>query len=384
MPMHKGILPREGFCADVVLRLIRTTALNPALLLPLILLGRLTKRGRDLSTLHPNAARRLRFMLYVALVRKVSGWLSDKVRNNWIDDEYDWSKEIVLITGGAGGIGSAMVRLFDEMGTTVIVLDTEPIVFAASSRVHHFACDIRSSEGLAAVAEKVKRQVGHPTVIINNAGIGRGKTILDAEPRDIRLTFEVNTLALFWVTKTFLPRMVAQNHGMIVTMASYASWVTIPNLADYSGSKAAALAFHEGLSAELKTRYNAPKVRTVVVHPGFVKTRLLPGFNQGSPFLAPDQEPESVAEAVVKQVLSGRSGQVIIPGYGGILAAMRAFPDWHSFRARNKLQTIMEKFEPQQPRSDARAPYEEGESQTETIESAVLVSEASDGMVKSS
>jgi all-trans-retinol dehydrogenase (NAD+) len=56
--------------------------------------------------------------------------------------------------------------------------------------------------------------------------------------------------------------MVAANHGMIVTVASYAAYITVPNMTDYGASKAAALAFHEGLTAELKTRYQAPKVRT--------------------------------------------------------------------------------------------------------------------------
>lgn len=129
MPMHKGLLPREGFCGDVVLKLARQTALNPALLLPLILLGRFTKQGRDLSILHPTAFSRLKTLLWVALLRRISNWWSDKARNNWLGDEYNWEKEVVLITGGAGGIGGCMVKLFEEMGVTVVVLDVQPMSF---------------------------------------------------------------------------------------------------------------------------------------------------------------------------------------------------------------------------------------------------------------
>lgn len=129
MPAHNGILPREGLCADVILKLIRRTALNPALLLPLVLLARLTKKGQDLSILHPTAARRLRILLYYALARRASAWLSDRVRNNWSDDRYDWSREIVLVTGGAAGIGGSMVRFFEEKGVKVVVLDIQPMSF---------------------------------------------------------------------------------------------------------------------------------------------------------------------------------------------------------------------------------------------------------------
>lgn len=131
MPIHKGLIPREGFCAHVVLRLIRQTILNPALLLPLVLLARFTRNGRNLSILHRKASSRLNKLFLIALVRGVSNWWSDKARNNWVDDDYDWSKEIVLITGGADGIGGRMVKLFAERGITVVVLDNRPLSFTA-------------------------------------------------------------------------------------------------------------------------------------------------------------------------------------------------------------------------------------------------------------
>jgi short-subunit dehydrogenase len=236
---------------------------------------------------------------------------------------------------------------------------------AAASRVHHFYCDIRSPENLAAAAEKITSQVGYPSVIINNAGVVRGKTILDATPADVRFTFDVNALAHFWVTKTFLPHMVTQNHGMVVTVSSFASWITVPNMVDYAATKAAVMAFHEGLSAELKTRYNAPRVRTVVVHPGSTNTPLFTGFNQGASFLLPVQAPESIAEAVVKQILSGRSGQVITPEAGGMFPALRAYPDWHSFRVRSQGEKAMLNYKGRQVIEDAAAaaaPFESNDS----------------------
>ncbi len=128
---------------------------------------------------------------------------------------------------------------------------------------------------------------------------------------------------------------------MVVTVASYASYVTAPGIVDYASSKAAALSFHEGLTAELKTKYNAPKVRTVVINQGYTKTPLFEGWTNNSKFLLPSLEPETVAQVIVEKVLSGKSGQVILPGFGGLLAGMRAWPHWMQIRMRANGEKLM-------------------------------------------
>ncbi|KHO00050.1 NAD(P)-binding domain protein [Metarhizium album ARSEF 1941] len=375
MPMHQGFLPREGFCLDVVLKLFRRTAGNPVLLLPLVLLARFSKRGRDWAILHPKTARRLRMLFCFAVLRRLSAWYSDKMRNNWVHDQYVWSKEIVLVTGGAAGIGASMVRLFAEKGITVVVLDVQPMTMKTSSRVHHYQCDLRSPDAVIAVADRIRAEVGHPSVLIHNAGVARGKTIMDAEPADVRFTFDVNALCHYWVTKAFLPNMVSTNHGIIVTVSSIAAWTGLPDLVDYGASKAAALAFHEGLSGELKFRYNASRVRTITVHPGHTQTALFAGFNQGNSFVLPMLHPDSIAEAVVKQVLTGRSGTVVLPETGSMLSWLRALPDWYGIRVRSKAQGSMKNWSGRQVIQDVGAVHQRAESQhDEPSESTVLVS----------
>lgn len=250
---------------------------------------------------------------------------------------------------------------------------------SAAAKVHHYLCDIRSYENVEAVAKMIREQVGHPTVVINNAGVARGKTVLDAQPGDIRFTFDVNSLAPYWTAKAFLPNMVTNNHGMIVTVSSYASWLTIPNMVDYGASKAAALAFHEGLTAELTTRYKTPKIRTVIVHPGHTKTALFTGYDQKTDFLMPQLEPETIADAVVRQLLTGRSGTVVVPETGTMLASLRMLPDWYSVPLRAKAQECMINFKGRQVIENVDAAYEGDEHGTktdhnDTSESTVLVS----------
>jgi short-subunit dehydrogenase len=77
----------------------------------------------------------------------------------------------------------------------------------------------------------------------------------------IRQTFEVNTIAHFWTVREFLPSMIKQNHGHVVTIASMASFVAPGLMADYGS-----LAFHEALTQEIRHCYRAKKIRTRYVH----------------------------------------------------------------------------------------------------------------------
>ncbi|CAG8980485.1 hypothetical protein HYALB_00013121 [Hymenoscyphus albidus] len=339
MPMHNGWLPREGITADPVIRLLKRTAFNPVATLLLILLARYTKRGSDLAILHETAFARIRKLFYFGLFRWVSGFLDSGVLNNWVKDEYHWEKEVVLVTG--------------------------------ASNVHYYKCDITSPATIAKIAAEVRKDVGNPTIIINNAGVARGKNILDATEKDVRFTFDVNTFAHYWLAKEFVPSMVQSNHGMIVIVASIAAFVTVPNMTDYAASKAAAHSFHEGLAAELKTRYNAPKVRTIIVNQGYTKTPLFEGFSNDATFLNPPLEPETVAEAIVKKVLSGSSGQVILPEIGSNLTLFRGMPHWYQTTVRSKGEKMMKNWDGRQV-IDVEKRGSGGEKEGES-ESTVLV-----------
>jgi all-trans-retinol dehydrogenase (NAD+) len=215
------------------------------------------------------------------------------------------------------------------------------------------------------VAAQIRTDVGTPTILINNAGVVQGKTLLDATEKDIRFTFDVNTFAHCWTVQEFLPAMIKADHGMVVTVASTAAWVTVPNMVDYAASKAAAYAFHEGLTAELQTRYNAPRVRTVVVNQGYTKTTLFTGYYNDSPWLMPALEPETVAEAVVRQVLKGESAQLVLPAMGNTLALLAGFPHWYQLGLRAKNHRIMQKFDGRKVVKDLDKFYEEREGEEE-------------------
>jgi short-subunit dehydrogenase len=196
-------------------------------------------------------------------------------------------------------------------------------------------------------------------VLINNAGVARGKTILESTEKDINLTFKVNAFAHYYLTQQFLPNMVENNHGMVVTVASLAGYISAPGMVDYAASKAAAVAFHEGLSAELVTHYNAPKVRTVLMCQGYTKTKLFEGFD--SKFLYP----ETVAEEIVRAVLGGKSRHITLPETSWfIVPKIRGWPIWMQYGMRKRMDKFMKNWKGRQvvqPSEQEEGEKKEGE-----------------------
>lgn len=206
----------------------------------------------------------------------------------------------------------------------------------AAPTVRYYHCDLASPSSIATAASSIRAYFGHPTVLINNAGAARGKTILDSTESDIRLTFNVNTISHYFLAQQFLPNMVERNHGMIVTVASLAAYISAPSMVDYASSKAAALVFHEGLASELVTHYKADKVRTVVMCQGYTRTKLFEGFDSKALY------PETVAEEIVKAVLRGKSAHILAPENSwGIAPKIRGWPVWMQYGMRKRLDNLM-------------------------------------------
>ena len=313
--------------------------------MPLLLAARFTDRGQDLALQYPQALKALRILAFLAVVRRVNAWLNRRAVNNGVADRYDWAREIVVLTGGSNGIGRQIALKLARRGVTVAVLDIQPPADAAPEdgrKIHYHECNITSSAAVADAAHTIRSTLGTPTILINNAGLCTGRTILGSSEAQTRLLFEVNTLAHYHLAREFVPALVAANHGMVVTVSSQCGFTTTPNMVDYSATKAAALSFHEGLAAELATRYHAPAVRTVLVAQSFTRTALIRDLTPEDTWLNPLLDPESVAEGVVGQVLSGESGRVLLPGSVGWCAVvLRACPLWVQHGLRNSLERLM-------------------------------------------
>lgn len=325
-------------------KLISRSLLDPWKLLPIIALAQYTVQGRDIAKARPNLDKALKALTALGLINLLGNWLDNRTLNNSVRDTYDWHREVVILTGGSNGIGRRIAELLGARDIKVAILDIAPPATddVLPNSVRYYECDITSATNIAEVASKVRSSFGRPSILINNAGICTGKTILKTTLAQTRRMFEVNTLAHYWLAQEFLPDMIEANHGMVVTVASLAGYIVTPNMVDYSATKAAAIAFHEGLAAELVTRYHAPKVRTVLVTQGFTRTNLIRDLTPEDTWLNPLLHPETVAEELVKQVLKAESGHVVVPGSAGWIAKrFRGLPGWLQHSLRCRLEKLM-------------------------------------------
>ncbi|KAL3446110.1 hypothetical protein BJX65DRAFT_296560 [Aspergillus insuetus] len=291
----------------------------------------------------PSTLKAIGIAFSLGLFVRLNNWLSRKALNSFTNDRtWNWNNEIIVITGGSSGIGAMVARKLSKAGSTVIILDINRPSASMPENIHYYELDITSSSDVQRVADQIRQQHGDPTILINNAGIGLAKLILDEDISLTRKTFDVNIIAHFDLVKQFLPAMIRSNHGHVVTIASMASFVTQAQNVGYACTKAAALAFHEGLTQELKHRYNAAKVRTSIIHPTWIRTPLIEKLTKTSGFNEFVLDPDTVANAIVKQLYSGYGGQVILPARLNIMAGIRGFPSWLQESIRGGMAKTLE------------------------------------------
>jgi len=242
--------------------------------------------------------------------------------------------QVVLITGGASGIGRRMALDLAQKGAVLVIWDihqerldetVEELSNVGAHRAHGFVCDISNRQEVYTTASKVKEAVGDVDILINNAGIVSGKSILEIEDEKIEATFGVNTLALFWTAKAFLPGMLKRNHGHIVTIASSAGLVGVSKLTDYCASKWAAVGFDESLRMELRS--TSPGVKTTIVCPFFIDTGMFDGVKSRFARLLPILSEEEATRRIIKAV-SKEQPRLIMPALVSIVPVVRALPVW--------------------------------------------------------
>lgn len=190
-------------------------------------------------------------------------------------------------------------------------------------RTHYFRTDISSKKDISQACEQIVAKLGSPTILIANAGLYTGNTILDASENDLRRTFDTNVLGTLFCIQSFLPAMIVKNHGHVVVVSSIKAYLTTIKAVDYAASKAAFNTIVEGLQTELKHVYGNPNVKVSGVYPAIVKTKMSAGLVQpvNSVFM-PVLEPEAVADHMLQILQSGQRYVVLLFGEVCTLWAM--------------------------------------------------------------
>ncbi|MFK8032132.1 MAG: SDR family oxidoreductase [Gammaproteobacteria bacterium] len=237
----------------------------------------------------------------------------------------------VLITGGASGIGRQLADELASRGAHISLwdIDAAGLEKAAAElkqfnvKVHTLQCDLSSKDDIKAGATSMREDDLHVDVLINNAGIVSGGYLLDISDQQIERTFAVNTLALFWMTREFLPDMIHAGGGHIVTVASAGGFTGTAKQVDYSSSKFAAFGFDEALRVELH-KMGTP-VTTTVVCPFYVDTGMFAGVKTRFSWLLPILPQDYVVNKTVNAIVENKR-RLIMPRMVYSIFLMRLLP----------------------------------------------------------
>ncbi|MDM8323269.1 SDR family oxidoreductase [Bifidobacterium pullorum] len=243
----------------------------------------------------------------------------------------------VVITGAGSGIGRLMaLRIVEEGGrvaiwdingeaarTTADMANAQVGADPSDPKAIAFTVDVTDNAAVQQAAADTIDALSRVNVLINNAGVVSGAPFEDLTEQQIRRTFAVNVLSLFWTTKAFMPALKKQQRAAIVTVASAAGIVAVARQTDYAASKFAAVGFTNSLRSELKKA--GSHIRTLTVCPYYIDTGMFEGVTTKFPLLLPILKEQAVADRIVEAVAKGRE-RLIMPPFAAVAGFVAALP----------------------------------------------------------
>lgn len=186
-------------------------------------------------------------------------------------------KRVAVITGAAGGIGSATVSVFLEAGWKVIGTDIRhPDNFPEEAKL--VKCDISCAKSLDELFVAIHQTEGRIDALVNNAAIQVCKPLVETTAEEWDAVMGANVRSVFLATRTVFPLMQTQGGGSIVNVSSVHAVATSKNIAAYAASKGALLAFTRAAALE----FGPANVRVNAILPGAIDTPMLhAGLNRG-------------------------------------------------------------------------------------------------------
>jgi 2,3-dihydro-2,3-dihydroxybenzoate dehydrogenase len=182
--------------------------------------------------------------------------------------------KIALVTGAAGGIGAAVVRLLHEEGARVVATDLDPAGPDFPADVRRVPLDVRDSRSVDELVARTEEAWGPIDIGVNVAGILSTDLVTETSDQTWQDVFDVNTAGVFRVCRALARRMIPRGRGDIVTVGSNAAGIPRHAMAAYASSKAAATMFTRCLGLELAGH----GIRGNIVAPGSTLTPMQTGM----------------------------------------------------------------------------------------------------------
>jgi len=235
---------------------------------------------------------------------------------------FDFSEKIVLVTGAAGNLGQAVVKLFLQSGATVCALDHQQnrlegkFDLADMKGVLYIFeyIDITEVNAMLSLAEQVDQEVGEPVVLVNTVGgYTSGEMVHEISPDTFTRMMALNVQSFLNHTHAFVPAMLQKNGGKVISVGSQASLKGGARAGVYAAAKGALLRLTESMAAELAPYYT--QVNCVL--PGTIDT---PENREAMPNADVEKwvSPEQVAQVILflSSPMSGAINGAAVPVNG--------------------------------------------------------------------
>ena len=218
-------------------------------------------------------------------------------------EDLDFSGKTVLVTGGAQGIGRAIVEAFALRGAHVVIADlgltrAEAVaseLTAGGCQVQAVEVDLADATAISGMMAGLEQRLGRLDVLVHNAGYFPLTPFAEITPSMLERTLAVNLSALFWLTQAALPMFRRQGQGcVLVTSSVTGPRVAYPGLSHYAASKAGVNGFIRNAALELA----AQNVRVNGVEPGMIATPAMANLGD-----------DEVNQDIARRVPLGRLGK---------------------------------------------------------------------------
>jgi short-subunit dehydrogenase len=230
--------------------------------------------------------------------------------------------KIVVISGASSGIGAATARIFARHKAHVVLLArTETALKTVAQQIgnaSYYPVDLSHFEAVKEVTEKIKKEIGTPDVLFNNAGIGKWLSMEETEWGEMEQMMAAPYFAAFNLTKGFLPEMLHAKKGHIINITSYAGFIPFKDSIAYSTARCAMRGFSKALAQDLYgsgikvSLVIPPKVNTEYFEHNAVPEEHFPKLARLSPAFF-TVSPQKVGDRIVNIALKGKEGEIFFP-----------------------------------------------------------------------
>ncbi|GAB3436859.1 SDR family oxidoreductase [Phycicoccus ginsengisoli] len=191
---------------------------------------------------------------------------------------FDATGEVLLVTGGAGGIGEALAEAYALAGGTSVVLDVgHSRRLEQLERVEQHRVDVADRQAVQAVVDATVDRHGRIDALVAGAAIQPRTPVAEMDPAEWQRVLGVNLDGVVWACQAVLPTMMRQNRGAIITFTSGLAHMGRAEASAYAASKGALIPFVKSLAAEVVDK----GVRVNVVAPGVIDTAQFQAANPG-------------------------------------------------------------------------------------------------------